>query len=150
MCDDLFVDILVRFLFNRNVIVAWSSGTGAAGVTGALSYAALLSIGFTPKATLLLMLLVPTIQLITYLFILKEPNGRSASLSTASSTTSLLDHTLDEDISVTQPSITFAEKIRYFPKILKYVLPLFVVYMCEYSINQGLVSAQTDIHISTN
>lgn len=122
------------------MIVAWASGTGAAGVTGSLSYAGLLSIGFTPKATLLLMLLVPTIQLVTFLFILKEPNTRSAVLSASSSTTSLLDHTLDEDISITQQSLSFSQKIEFFPKILKYVLPLFAVYLCEYFINQGLVS----------
>lgn len=124
------------------MIVAWASGTGAAGVTGSLSYAGLLSIGFTPKATLLLMLLVPTIQLVTFLFILKEPNTRSAVLSASSSTTSLLDHTIDEDISITQQSLSFSQKIEFFPKILKYVLPLFAVYLCEYFINQGLVSVK--------
>lgn len=125
---------------DRNVIMAWASGTGAAGVTGSLSYTALLLIGFTPKATLLLMLLVPTIQLITFLFILKEPSTRLPSLSSASSTTSLIDHTIDEDISIAQQPLSFAQKIQYFPNILKYVLPLFAVYLCEYFINQGLVS----------
>lgn len=120
--------------------MAWASGTGAAGVTGSLSYTALLLIGFTPKATLLLMLLVPTIQLITFLFILKEPSTRLPSLSSASSTTSLIDHTIDEDISIAQQPLSFAQKIQYFPNILKYVLPLFAVYLCEYFINQGLVS----------
>lgn len=129
------------FIFlDRNVIMAWASGTGAAGVTGSLSYTALLLIGFTPKATLLLMLLVPTIQLITFLFILKEPSTRLPSLSSASSTTSLIDHTIDEDISIAQQPLSFAQKIQYFPNILKYVLPLFAVYLCEYFINQGLVS----------
>lgn len=120
--------------------MAWASGTGAAGVTGSLSYTALLLIGFTPKATLLLMLLVPTIQLITFLFILKEPSTRLPSLSSASSTTSLIDHTIDENISIAQQPLSFAQKIQYFPNILKYVLPLFAVYLCEYFINQGLVS----------
>lgn len=128
--------------FNRNVIVAWASGTGAAGITGSLTYAGLLSIGFTSKATLLLMLIVPTIQLVTFLFILKEPNTRSTVLSAASSTTSLLDHTIDDDISIIQPSLSFSQRIQFFPKILKYVLPLFTVYVCEYFINQGLVSVK--------
>lgn len=124
------------------MIVAWASGTGAAGITGSLTYAGLLSIGFTSKATLLLMLIVPTIQLVTFLFILKEPNTRSEVLSAASSTTSLLDHTIDEDISIIQPSLSFSQRIKFFPKILKYVLPLFTVYVCEYFINQGLVSVK--------
>lgn len=110
------------------------------GVAGSLTYAALLNIGFSPKATLLLMLVVPLIQLATFCVILKEPN-RLFTSSSASSTTSLIDHSLiDQDISIAQVPLTFQQKIQYFPKMLKYVLPLFAVYVGEYLINQGLVS----------
>lgn len=135
-----FVCFLFLLFANRNVISAWSSGTGAAGVAGSLTYAALINIGFTPKATLLLMLIVPLIQLATFSTILKEPN-RFFTSSSASSTTSLIDHSnLDQDITIAQLPLSFKQKIQFFPKMFKYVIPLFAVYLCEYIINQGLVS----------
>lgn len=45
-------------LFFRDVVSAWSSGTGAAGVVGALSYAAMTSIWF-PEVVLRIITLVP-------------------------------------------------------------------------------------------
>lgn len=126
--------------FDRNVISAWASGTGAAGVAGALTYAALIYIGFTPKATLLLMLIVPLMQLISFAIILKEPCGIGIISSNTSSTTSLINHTSIDDITtISLPPLTLKQKIKYSPKVLKYVLPLFAVYISEYFINQGLV-----------
>lgn len=135
--------VTINIIFNlsfRNVISAWSSGTGAAGVAGAMTYAALIYVRFSPKSTLLLMLLVPLLQLITFCFVLQEPNRTWTTLSSASSATSLIDQTYDHDASVLQPPLGFSQRIRYFPKLLKYILPLFVVYLGEYFINQGLVS----------
>lgn len=123
------------------MISAWASGTGAAGVTGALAYAALTLCGITSEITLLIMLIVPVVQLFTFCFILREPSRFEPSLSTATSTTSLIDHsTVERDTSLVQSSLTFSQKVQYLPKMLKYVLPLFAVYLSEYFINQGLVS----------
>lgn len=110
------------------MILAWSSGSGAAGVAGALSYSALLGFGFKSKSTLLLMLFVPSLQMITFFCGLKEPN-----------TVELTAAPLIEQ-SVDQQSLNFSQKIRYSPKLLKYVIPLFAVFLFEYIINQGLVS----------
>lgn len=98
----------------------------------------------SPEKTLLMMLFVPLIQFLTFFIILREPHDLWATLPSPSSTTSLIDHN-----TVVQPEIqpvgghaplTFAQKIDYLPNLLKYVLPLFSVYLCEYFINQGLVS----------
>lgn len=121
---------------HRNVISAWSSGTGAAGVTGALTYAALTYIHYTPEATLLLMLIVPFIQFLTFCIMLEEPNEIWATLPNPA--TSLIDHDIIQPDSVAPLNLT--QKLDYFPKMLRYVLPLFAVYFCEYFINQGLVS----------
>lgn len=138
-CIELIQIAFIIFIC-RNVISAWSSGTGAAGVAGALTYAGLIYIGFSPKSTLLLMLIVPLMQLITFCFLLQEPNGVWTTLSNASSITSIVEHTnTEQDTLIVQP-LTITEKLQYFPKMLKYVLPLFAVYLCEYLINQGLVS----------
>lgn len=124
------------------MIPAWSSGTGAAGVAGALTYSALYLLRFSPESTLLLMLVVPLIQLVTFCFIVKEPYRPWTTLSGTSSATSLIDHANYEARGVTfsQPPLSFAHKLHYFPNLLKYILPLFVVYLSEYFINQGLVS----------
>eukprot|EP00058_Branchiostoma_floridae_P000193 XP_002585681.1 hypothetical protein BRAFLDRAFT_116756 [Branchiostoma floridae] len=45
--------------YHRSSVSAWSSGTGGAGVGGALSYAGLLQIGVSARNSLLIMLVVP-------------------------------------------------------------------------------------------
>lgn len=44
------------------VVSAWSSGTGGAGLLGALSYLGLTEAGLSPQHTLLLMTIVPVIM----------------------------------------------------------------------------------------
>lgn len=125
--------------FFRDVIGHWASGTGGAGVFGALTYAGLIQIGFTPKSTMLLMLLVPFCQALAFFVGLKESNN--SSLDPSTSRTSLIHHhsDIDHDITIVQPEIDFVQKVNYLPNLMKYVLPLFTVYVCEYFINQGLV-----------
>uniref|UniRef100_A0A672Z2Y4 Battenin n=1 Tax=Sphaeramia orbicularis TaxID=375764 RepID=A0A672Z2Y4_9TELE len=70
--------------FSRDVLGGWGSGTGGAGVAGALLYSGLTQMGLSPRVTLLIMLLVPL-------------------------------------------------------GLLRFVLPLCLVYYAEYFINQGLM-----------
>lgn len=53
----------------RNVLTAWSSGTGGAGFFGSMTYAALIGIGLTPKETLFLLLIVPVVLGIRLVFL---------------------------------------------------------------------------------
>lgn len=48
----------------RDVLGGWGSGTGAAGVAGALLYSILTQVGLSPQITLLTMLVVPFAMLI--------------------------------------------------------------------------------------
>lgn len=133
--------LLIYIYTQRNVISAWSSGTGAAGVTGSLTYAAFTYVQFTPKNTLLLMLIVPIIQITTFCIMLKEPSELWTIFTNISSSTSLIDHSITQSNNNTDnQSLTFSQKVNYLPQMLQYVLPLFSVYLCEYFINQGLVS----------
>lgn len=96
------------------------------------------------------MLIVPLLQLITFCFIVHEPNRPWTTLSVTSSTTSLIEHAnYERGVTHAEPQLSFPQKLRYFPKLLKYILPLFTVYLCEYLINQGLVSAQIEWFSST-
>uniref|UniRef100_K1QZ03 Battenin n=1 Tax=Magallana gigas TaxID=29159 RepID=K1QZ03_MAGGI len=52
--------------FEKNVISAYSSGTGGAGIFGALSYAGLTSAGLSPRKTLLVMTIIPALMFIRH------------------------------------------------------------------------------------
>ena len=49
----------------RGQVSTWSSGTGAAGVAGSLSYAGLTAVHVSPRTTLLIMLVVPCLLFLT-------------------------------------------------------------------------------------
>lgn len=122
----------------RYTLAAWSSGTGAAGVLGALTYTALLGIGFTARTSMLLMLVIPALQAFAFYVLLKENHPLHSTFTT--STTLLITHNDDENILIRDASPNITMKLHYLPNLFKYVLPLFTVYISEYFINQGLVS----------
>lgn len=124
------------FFDNKNVISAWSSGTGGAGFFGSLSYAALIAIGLTPNMTLFLLIIIPIIAIINFWFILPRPDISYN-----------LTHCTDDMNQVTDSSDTvprtisarsFSARVKYFPSVLRYLVPLMLVYVFEYFINQGL------------
>ncbi|XP_076851778.1 battenin isoform X2 [Brachyhypopomus gauderio] len=59
--------------FSSDVLSGWGSGTGGAGVAGALMYSALTQGGLSPRVTLLVMLLVPVVMAISYFILLVFP-----------------------------------------------------------------------------
>ncbi|XP_007452852.1 PREDICTED: battenin isoform X3 [Lipotes vexillifer] len=59
--------------YPRAVISWWSSGTGGAGLLGALSYLGLTQAGLSPQHTLLSMLGVPALLLTSYFLLLTSP-----------------------------------------------------------------------------
>lgn len=132
------------FIFHsKSIILAWASGSGLSGLAAALSYAALSDIGFTPKFTLLLMLIIPLLQLVAFLLI-KEPNNQDLFASSSESTTSLIDDSIERSDTAGETSLlNISEKLQYSPKVLKYFAPLLINFFCEYLINQGLVSGCT-------
>ncbi len=51
--------------YSKHAVGAWSSGTGAAGLFGALSYAALTGpLGIKPRTAMLILLFIPVLQVI--------------------------------------------------------------------------------------
>lgn len=132
--------------------MAYISGSGASGLTGALSYTTLIDAGFSPKSTLLLMLLVPLVFIIAF-YSIKEKNNANVSTfipEASSSTTSLLDDSLQQSTEIVEESsLNFSQKILYIPKLLKYFIPMIINYLCEYTMNQGLVSFRLNKKNST-
>ncbi|XP_014467524.1 PREDICTED: battenin [Dinoponera quadriceps] len=115
--------------FPKEVISTWSSGTGGAGVIGAASYAGLTML-LNTENTLLLMLIVPVLQAITFWFILQHPMHTRIPI-----TKNGID---SQEQIIKVPEKTFRDKLNLMPSVLKYMIPLGLVYFFEYFINQGL------------
>lgn len=109
----------------------WSSGTGGAGVIGSLSYATLRSLDVSPRDTMLIMLIFPVIEALSFWILLRKP-AEVLPVTTVEST--------EELITDDRPLEGFKEKLIYIKQLFKYMLPLALVYFFEYFINQGLVS----------
>jgi len=128
-------------LFREPVISAWSSGTGGAGVIGAGSYAALTALGISPRTTVLIMILVPVGMGCTFWGML-VPN-KIISIMPCQDTVPLLDNDNEgeenqENQRPAEGSLTVIEKFKRIRGLLKYMIPLGLVYFFEYLINQGL------------
>ncbi|KAG9333298.1 hypothetical protein JZ751_012885 [Albula glossodonta] len=138
--------------FNRSVVGGWGSGTGGAGVAGALLYSAFTQAGLSPRVTLLVMLVVPAFMAISYFFLLEFPpsfpqwrcrEGEGLLWNENSEETrSLLREDPDEAEGKKEEErgeLNCREKINILKGLLKFVIPLAIVYFAEYFINQGLL-----------
>eukprot|EP01135_Chromosphaera_perkinsii_P011679 Nk52_evm2s2474 gene=Nk52_evmTU2s2474 len=144
--------------YHKNVVSAWSSGTGMAGVAGAGAYLLVHTVAkLEPKWTLVAFSLFPLLLLAIYKFILQEPaiviNAKdlghevdqeafSKRLEAAANQTT--------DPTYTSPIFTLSLRERaalMFP-LLEYMIPLFVVYFAEYAINSGIQPAMTFAGVS--
>lgn len=113
--------------------MAWASGSGLSGLAAALSYAALSDIGFSPKITLLLMLVIPLLQFVAFLMI-KETNNLDLLSSFSESTASLInDHIEQSDATgeISEPLLNISQKLQYSPKLLKYFICLLINFFCS-------------------
>ena len=125
--------------YRKSTISAWSSGTGMAGITGALAYAGLTQVGFTAHQTLLLLLVVPLIWAIDFWVLLKMPPQYAITCQSntiLNESEALLPQEVCEQDRVSY--LPIKEKIKVMAPLLKYMAPLFFVYLAEYVINQGL------------
>uniref|UniRef100_A0AAZ1XJA2 Battenin n=1 Tax=Oreochromis aureus TaxID=47969 RepID=A0AAZ1XJA2_OREAU len=139
--------------FSRSVLEGWGSGTGAAGLIGAFLYSGLIQAGLSPRITLLIMLVVPIIMFISYFFLLvcppSLPQWRTKETEYAALVSEdrqqLLDSSDDEEpessTTEDQPTgpLSFRERLSVIRGLWRFVLPLGVVYLTEYFINQGLM-----------
>ncbi|XP_057306909.1 battenin-like [Hydractinia symbiolongicarpus] len=121
--------------FHKTTVSAYSSGTGMAGVAGALSYAGLIATGLSHKNTVLVLLFVPVIFAVAFLFILKMPNDIQFFSNTSKEEIPVLTHNIGQDQT---KAMSTRMKLKLVLPLWRYMLPLFFVYLAEYTINQGL------------
>ncbi|XP_073695168.1 battenin [Garra rufa] len=152
--------LALSVFFRRDVLSGWGSGTGAAGVAGAFLYSALTQAGLTPQVTLWIMLVVPVILAVSYFFLLVFPSsfpqwsrhkdGHSPSREVNSHERRPLieeETDTDENSETTQEEqedknirpLSFTDQMYIIKGLLKFIVPLGVVYFAEYFINQGLM-----------
>ncbi|XP_041473302.1 battenin-like isoform X1 [Lytechinus variegatus] len=134
--------------FDENVVSTWSSGTGGAGLFGALSYAGLTSAGLSPRNTILVMLIIPVLMASSYwLVLVRVPAIQSCTWGRRQAHIQyppLLEETEkeEEDITSIQDAeashLPWQEKVAVLKSVLYLMIPLMVVYIAEYFINQGL------------
>ncbi|KAK6106341.1 CLN3 family protein [Brugia pahangi] len=148
--------------FTKNTISTWSSGTGGAGIIGSLTYAALTEphfLNLSPRITLLIMLVVPLIFSLAYWCLLVFPDSihkiSIMKLSTWVVPKTCLSETSFNDISnietqnadksltssehVKQRILSFKEMLLTTFSLLRFMIPLMLVYLGEYFINQGIL-----------
>ncbi|XP_042249846.1 battenin [Thunnus thynnus] len=139
--------------YSRDVLGGWGSGTGGAGVAGALLYSGLTQAGLSPQITLLIMLVVPFAMLISYFVLLVPPASlpqwRSRETEHAAVGSEERERLMEgseeeEQDKSTQEAgstgpLTLKDKLHVIRGLLKFVFPLGLVYFAEYFINQGLM-----------
>ncbi|XP_053119652.1 battenin isoform X2 [Hemicordylus capensis] len=140
--------------FKSAVVSAWASGTGAAGLIGAISYLGLTEAGLSPQLSLLTMTVIPLVMQASYCFLLAPPpqaprcgwgtpsrrgasSLRRPSMGTPSSTHQPLLESATTNKSQNN-KLSVSEKAHVVKSLLKYLIPLAAVYFAEYFINQGL------------
>lgn len=135
--DPTFLALSTKY--DKNVISTWSSGTGAAGVIGSISYALMRKIGLSSYQTLLLMIFVPIIEILIYAVVLSKPRSVNRLEVDREAEPLIPDQSSqDEGYEEEETEITLRQKLAYIPKLMIYFIPLMFVYFFEYFVNQGL------------
>lgn len=89
---------------------------------------------------MLLMLSVPLIEGFAFWVLLRNP----CTIPKRGSETEFKTPADDQEAGAEtkETKLSLGDKIRYVPSLLKYMVPLSLVYLFEYFINQGLVSIE--------
>jgi battenin len=131
---------------------AWSSGTGAAGLVGSLGYAGLTSF-LSPRVTILIMLFIPVLMIISFILLptvdfthtyfphLNDENENKSDIFKMKNRVSPIEEKnpkLANESVKSSTHMSLLEKVKSIKLVLKFMIPLFIVYFSQYFINQGL------------
>lgn len=158
MGEGCFLALTSRYTPRTDVIVGWSSGTGVAGIVGALSYFLLTrALGWSTSKTFLFASLFPILMIVSYAFILTpqhcctygfdDGNGVGDSVGVGDSA-SVSDDSVSggkgktkseiTTISIRDESSTITLRDTLMVLLPTHILPLFMTYFSEYMINQSV------------
>ncbi|CCD70116.1 Battenin [Caenorhabditis elegans] len=129
--------------YQRIAIAGWSSGTGMAGLLGSFSYAFLTEphmANLTPKVALLIQLFIPVLFAFAYFILLKKPE--SVYSPTLDPKSWIVPKGYDDFIvsehRVPQRELGPSDRLKLILPMLHLMIPLAIVYVGEYMINQGM------------
>lgn len=115
--------------YSKNVISTWSSGTGGAGVLGAISYTGLSVLGI--RTAMLIMLFIPILMSVAFWIIRPPPRPDNEQC--------ILEQRRAETHDQPKDYIAgLKNKLKLIPGLMKFMIPLGSVYLFEYFINQGM------------
>lgn len=115
--------------YSKNVVSTWSSGTGGAGVLGAISYAGLSVLGL--RTALLIMLIIPVFMSVAFWIVRPPPRPDNQQC--------ILEQTRANQTEDTGNYFSeLKTRLKLVPGLLKFMIPLGSVYLFEYFINQGM------------
>lgn len=126
------------------MISAWSSGTGSAGILGALFYAGLVALGMNPRNVLKVVLIIPLIEAATFWFLLRTPSTDDTKTVTSTITIATIESNNCTPSCATcseEKFSGFKAKFKFLPSLFTYIGPLVVVFIFEYICVSGFVSS---------
>ncbi|CAF4987243.1 unnamed protein product [Rotaria sp. Silwood1] len=132
--------------YAKHTVSAWSSGTGAAGLFGALSYTGLTSLlKLSPRTAILILLFIPVLLVVSYIMVGASQavarHRQYQQMSEQTTTDVDTDSNADEKIIHVNATLQdFRSRRKLVKPLLKYMIPLTIVYFTEYLINQGLLT----------
>lgn len=124
------------------MIPAWSSGTGAAGVLGSISYAALTTFaGMHPRTAMKIMLIIPVLEAITFWLILRTPQKKREDINMPEIVIATIDCTKCPSTTAIDDKFKgIKAKLKSLPPLLTFIAPLVIVFIFEYTCVSGFVS----------
>ncbi|RCI12580.1 hypothetical protein L249_1218 [Ophiocordyceps polyrhachis-furcata BCC 54312] len=135
--------------YGQNGLVGWGSGTGAAGLVGAGLYELLTAgLGFGVRQALLLSAFLPVVMFASFFFVLPQgplndgPRHDYEAVPALDPVDGVVTGALPDsavEASVTPKSRSLGANLgRARSLFVPYMIPLFLVYVAEYTINQGV------------
>ncbi|KAI9591592.1 batten's disease protein Cln3, partial [Syncephalis fuscata] len=136
--------LMLTSLYHPLSVSAFASGTGAAGVLGAVSFLAMTSwFGWSMRASLMILSSLPLSMAVAYFVILGPPLSAISAqadeeVNTHNNENNYQETATDENYKL-PTEMNLCEKLLLARSLLvPYMLPLFFVYWAEYTINQGV------------
>ena len=148
--------------FEPQTVGSWSSGTGAAGIFSSLSYMFLTSVlGVSFQVTLLMVGVMPLCMIVVYERIMSKPHLSKESsryvyvpvltettIGGSSDISVEISADCDDDLSsrptsgrkISADQLSVRDRLTIIkPLVWPYMIPLFIVFAAEYTINQGIM-----------
>ncbi|KAL3120392.1 hypothetical protein niasHT_009217 [Heterodera trifolii] len=146
--------------YDSSTLLAWFFGTGASGIVSSVTYSALTEpklFGTSPQKVILSMLIIPTVYFLTYwLLLVHSPLMHKAQLLQPSSwivpairrpnysgQVYIIENAISDSKNGTTNGgtheFTFLQKLKMIKPLLRYMVPICIVYFLDNLINSGLL-----------